>query len=234
MLAENPDAVSSPPPASGAELPVGSFGVQPLSRALLRVTHAGTVRVRAGSLRASQDSGPVLSTADLRTGALADAAADFVTVAGTGTALLAHQPGDINLIDLPPGGRLCVNQAFIVAFEAAISYGAVHVQGAGTVSGGGMSLYSFKGPGRIAITTDADPVTLAVDGTVRVDQHTAICWNTSLGIGYQRIDPGGAAAMGCSCAVTGRVMTLTGVGFVMVQPSRTARGGADPSPASGS
>jgi uncharacterized protein (AIM24 family) len=149
----------------------------------------------------------------------------LMRVRGQGDVFLAENAADVHLIDLDGGDALSTNGANVLAFDSSLKYDIKMVSGAGMMSNSGLFNCVFSGQGRIAVTTRGTPVVLTVDQPTYVDPQAAICWSAGLQTGYHRADQVGLGTLLGRTTGESFTMSLTGQGFVVVQPSEEPPGG---------
>jgi uncharacterized protein (AIM24 family) len=149
----------------------------------------------------------------------------LMRVRGQGDVFLAENAADVHLIDLDGGDTLSTNGANVLAFDSSLKYDIKMVSGAGMMSNSGLFNCVFSGQGRIAVTTRGTPVVLTVDQPTYVDPQAAICWSAGLQTGYHRADQVGLGTLLGRTTGESFTMSLTGQGFVVVQPSEEPPGG---------
>ncbi|MEO2241984.1 MAG: AIM24 family protein [Euryarchaeota archaeon] len=98
----------------------------------------------------------------------------FVRVDGSGV-VYAGDGGRIHVLDVPEGERLTVNQDRLLFTDAPAD---VAAQLDASILSTGLVDLGFKGPCRIAVTAECDPVTLEVDDgePILVDPECLIAW----------------------------------------------------------
>ena len=210
---------------------VSGPGIQKQGSKMCRVGVNGEVMARSGSMVAYQGD---LRFEALGAGgigravrqALSGEGVPLMKVSGSGDLFLANASSNIHLIDLDGTDGLTINGANVLAFESSLRYDVTRTQGAAALSSNaGMFNCVFTGRGRIAITTDGDPVVLNVDAATYADPNAAVAWSSSLHTTIKRNDSFNLGTlMGRS---TGERLTLafSGQGFVVVQPSELPPGG---------
>lgn len=205
-------------------------GIQKQGSKMCRVGLNGEVMARSGSMVAYQGD---LRFEALGAGglgrmmrqALTGEGVPLMRVTGRGDLFLANAAADVHLIDLDGSDGLTINGANVLAFDSTLSYDISRVQGAGSMGSAGMFNCVFTGRGRIAITTDGNPVVLNVDAATYADPQAAVAWSSSLRTSVKTNDSFNLGTlMGRS---TGERFTLafSGQGFVVVQPSELPPGG---------
>ena len=86
------------------------------------------------------------------------------------------------------------------------------------------NLAEFTGRGRIAITTEGQPVVLNVDQPTYADPQAAVCWSAGLQTGFHRADQLGLNTLIGRTTGEAFTMSFAGQGFVVVQPSEELPG----------
>jgi uncharacterized protein (AIM24 family) len=211
---------------------VAGSGIQKQGGKMARVSMTGgDLMARAGSMVAYQGdlrfealgSGGIGNMIRQR---LSGEGVPLMKVTGRGDLFLANAASDVHLIDLDGTDGLTINGANVLAFDSTLSYRIARVSGAaGFASNAGLFNCEFTGRGRIAITTEGQPVVLNVDQPTYADPQAAVAWSASLRTGLTSNDTFNLGTlMGRS---TGERYTLsfTGRGFVIVQPSELPPGG---------
>ena len=213
-----------------AHAEVSGTGIQKQGSKMCRVGMNGEVMARSGSMVAYQGD---LKFEALGSGGIGRAIRNTLTgegvplmkVTGRGDLFLADAASDVHLIDLDGTDGLTINGANVLAFDSTLSYDVKRMQGAAAQSNAGLFNCVFTGRGRIAITTDGNPVVLTVDQQTYADPNAAVAWSSSLQTSVKRNDSFNLGTlMGRS---TGERFTLafSGHGFVVVQPSEMPPGG---------
>jgi uncharacterized protein (AIM24 family)/stress response protein SCP2 len=213
-----------------AHAEVSGSGIQKQGSKMCRVGMNGDVMARSGSMVAYQGD---LKFEALGSGGIGRAIRNTLTgegvplmkVTGRGDLFLADAASDVHLIDLDGSDGLTINGANVLAFDSTLTYDVKRMQGAAAQSNAGLFNCVFTGRGRIAITTDGNPVVLTVDQQTFADPNAAVAWSSSLQTSVKRNDSFNLGTlMGRS---TGERFTLafSGQGFVVVQPSEMPPGG---------
>jgi uncharacterized protein (AIM24 family) len=153
----------------------------------------------------------------------------LMRLTGQGDVYLADSAKDVHIIELEPGDALSINGSNVLAFEPTLQYDIRLVGGVGMLSSAGLFNCVFTGYGRIAITTEGTPVVLNVDAPTYVDPQAAVCWSANLQTGYHRAEQLGLGTLLGRRTGEAFTMSLSGQGFVVVQPSeeQPVLGGGD-------
>jgi len=140
----------------------------------------------------------------------------LMTVAGQGEVFFADTARDIFIVDLE-GDGLSVNGSSLLALDATLEYDVHRVKGAGMLSGG-MFNTLIQGTGRVALTSDGQPLILdCSQAPTYVDINAAVAWSASL-------TPTVTSSMNMKSLLRGGTgeafqYAFHGPGFVVVQPS---------------
>ena len=143
----------------------------------------------------------------------------LMTVAGHGEVFFADRAKDVFLVELE-GDGLSVNGLNLLAFDANLDYDVHRVKGAGMLSGG-MFNTLIRGTGKVALSSDGQPVILDCSQLpTAVDINAAVCWSASL-------QPSLRSSMNMRSMLRGGTgeafqYLFHGPGFVVVQPSEDA------------
>lgn len=197
---------------------------------MARVAMNGQVMARSGSMVAyqgdlrfeAQGSGGI---GNMIRRTVTGEGVPLMKVSGRGDLFLANAAQDVHIIDLDGSDGLTINGSNVLAFDTSLSYRIGRVQGAAASSNAGLFNCVFTGRGRIAITTDGQPVVLTVDQPTFADPQAAVAWSSSLQTSVKSNDQlNFGTLIGRS---TGERFTLqfSGQGFVVVQPSELPPGG---------
>jgi uncharacterized protein (AIM24 family) len=148
----------------------------------------------------------------------------LMKVAGSGEAFLADQAQDIQLIKLD-NDAITANGAHVLAFDAGIDWDIKRVEGASGMLGGGLYNMELKGSGWVALLSDGPPVMIEIDGeTTYADPQAAITWSSGLSTSV-KADVNMKTLIGRGSGETFQ-MSLSGSGWVLVQPSEGPLAGA--------
>ncbi len=139
----------------------------------------------------------------------------LMTATGSGDLFLAHNKRKIMILDLE-NERMTVNGENILAFEPGIDWDIHRVEGAGSLAGG---LYNvvLAGTGKVAVTSDGDPVLLDTSTPTFADPDSAIAWSGNVRTGI-RSDVSFKTFMGRGSGETFQI-AFEGPGWVLIQPS---------------
>jgi uncharacterized protein (AIM24 family) len=148
----------------------------------------------------------------------------LMKVAGSGEVFLADQAQDIQLIKLD-NDAITANGAHVLAFDAGIDWDIKRVEGASGMLGGGLYNMELKGSGWVALLSDGPPVMIEIDGeTTYADPQAAITWSSGLSTSV-KADVNMKTLIGRGSGETFQ-MSLSGSGWVLVQPSEGPLAGA--------
>jgi uncharacterized protein (AIM24 family) len=142
----------------------------------------------------------------------------LMSVRGHGEVWFASLAHDCFLVDLEPGDALSINGRNVLCFEPTLAYDIQMVRGAGML-GGGLFNSVFTGQGRLAITSDGQPIVVPVtpEAPFYADTDAVIGWSSSLQSTIRKSQSLGSMLRGGS----GELFQIgfNGNGFVLVQPS---------------
>ena len=148
----------------------------------------------------------------------------LMKVAGSGEVFLADTAQDIQLIKLEDDS-ITANGANVLAFDADIVWDITRVEGASGMLGGGLYNMQLKGSGWVALVSDGPPVMLELNGeTAYADPQAAITWSSGLQTAV-KADVNMKTLIGRGSGETFQ-MSLTGTGWVLIQPSEGPPSGA--------
>lgn len=134
---------------------------------------------------------------------------------GTGDLFLAHDKRKIMVLDLQ-NERMTVNGDNILAFEPGIDWDIRRVEGAGRLAGGMFNVV-LEGTGKVAVTSDGEPVLLDTSKPTFADPDSAIAWSGSVRTGI-RSDVSFKTFLGRGSGETFQI-SFEGPGWVLIQPS---------------
>src|SRR5215203_2849953 len=99
----------------------------------------------------------------------------LMVAAGTGDLFLAQDKRKIMILDLQ-NERMTVNGDNILAFEPGIDWDIMRVEGAGRLASGLFNVV-LEGTGKVAVTSDGEPVLLDTGTPTFADPDSAIAWS---------------------------------------------------------
>jgi len=142
----------------------------------------------------------------------------LMSVRGQGEAWFAAGAQDCFVLELEHGDALSINGRNVLCFDPTLRYEIQMVRGAG-MFGGGLFNCVFSGTGRLAISSDGQPVVIPVSPQlpVYVDTDAVVGWSSSLQTGIQKSQSVKSMLRGGSGELF--QLALSGQGFVIVQPS---------------
>lgn len=139
----------------------------------------------------------------------------LMTATGSGDLFLAQEKRKIMLIDLD-NERMTVNGHNILAFEPGIDWDIKRVEGAGRLAGGMFNVV-LEGSGKVAVTSDGDPVMLDTSTPTYADPDAAIAWSGGVRTNI-RTDVSLKTFIGKGSGETFQI-SFEGAGWVLIQPS---------------
>jgi uncharacterized protein (AIM24 family) len=139
----------------------------------------------------------------------------LMTATGTGDLFLAHNKRKIMILDLD-NERMTVNGDNILAFEPGIDWDIRRVEGAGTLASGLFNVV-LEGTGKVAVTSDGDPVLLDTSRPTFADPDSAVAWSGGVRTSI-RSDVSFKTFMGRGSGETYQI-GFEGPGWVLIQPS---------------
>ena len=139
----------------------------------------------------------------------------LMVATGVGDLFLAQDKRKIMVLDLQ-NERMTVNGDNILAFDAGIDWDIKRVEGAGRLAGG---LYNvvLEGTGKVALTSDGEPVLLDTSTPTFADPESAIAWSGGVRTGV-RSDVSFKTFTGRGSGESFQV-SFEGDGWVLIQPS---------------
>lgn len=142
----------------------------------------------------------------------------LMSVRGQGEAWFASGAEDCFVLELEQGDTLSINGRNILCFDPTLRYDVQLVRGAG-MFGGGLFNCVFTGAGRLAISSDGQPLVIPVTPQlpVFVDTDAVVGWSSALQTGIHKSQSVKSLLRGGSGELF--QLALSGQGFVIVQPS---------------
>src|SRR4029453_6794274 len=107
----------------------------------------------------------------------------LMTAAGTGDLFLAHDKRKVMILDLE-NERMTVNGDNVLAIEPGIDWDIHRVEGAGRLAGGLFNVV-LEGTGKVAVTSDGEPVLLDTSTPTFADPESAIAWSGGVTTGVK-------------------------------------------------
>ena len=139
----------------------------------------------------------------------------LMTASGTGDLFLAHDKRKIMILDLE-NERMTVNGDNVLAIEPGIDWDIHRVEGAGRLSGGLFNVL-LHGTGKVAVTSDGEPVLLDTSRSTFADPESAIAWSGNVRTGIKS-DVSFKTFTGRGSGESFQ-MSFEGPGWVLIQPS---------------
>ncbi len=139
----------------------------------------------------------------------------LMTVTGTGEVFLAHEKRKVMILELN-NERMTVNGDNILAFEPGIDWDIQRVEGAGRLAGGLFNVI-LQGTGKVAVTSDGEPVLLDTSTPTFADPDSAIAWSGGVRTSV-RSDVSFKTFIGKGSGETFQI-GFGGAGWVLIQPS---------------
>ncbi|MBA3389237.1 MAG: AIM24 family protein, partial [Rubrobacter sp.] len=142
----------------------------------------------------------------------------LMTATGTGELFLAQDKRKIMILDLD-NDQMTVNGDNILAFEPGIDWDIKRVEGAGRLAGGLFNVV-LQGTGKVAVTSDGEPVLLDTGSPTFADPESAIAWSGGVRTSVKS-DVSFKTFLGKGSGETFQV-AFEGSGWVLIQPSEGA------------
>jgi len=139
----------------------------------------------------------------------------LMTATGTGELFLAHDKRKVMILDLD-NDQMTVNGDSILAFEPGIDWDIRRVEGAGRLAGGLFNVL-LQGTGKVAVTSDGEPVLLDTGTPTFADPESAIAWSGSVRTSV-RSDVSFKTFLGKGSGESFQI-AFDGPGWVLIQPS---------------
>ncbi len=139
----------------------------------------------------------------------------LMSATGVGDLFLAQDARKIMIIDLQ-NERMTVNGDSILAFEGNVDWDIRRVEGAGRLAGGLFNVV-LEGTGKVAVTSDGEPVLLDTSNPTFADPDSAIAWSGGVRTNI-RSDVSFKTFTGRGSGETFQI-AFQGPGWVLIQPS---------------
>ena len=139
----------------------------------------------------------------------------LMTATGNGELFLAQDKRKIMILELN-NERMTVNGENILAFEPGIDWDIRRVEGAGRLAGGLFDVV-LEGTGKVAVTSDGEPVLLDTSNPTFADPDSAIAWSGDVRTSV-RSDVSFKTFVGRGSGETFQI-AFEGPGWVLIQPS---------------
>lgn len=143
---------------------------------------------------------------------------EMMQVTGAGELFLADSAQEVQIFYLE-NDMVSVNGKNVLAFSSSIQWDVHRIQGAGMLAGG-MFNVSLQGTGYVAITTDGEPVALAVhEKPTFADRNAAVLWTSGVQMSVRTDFSGGLKSMVRGGTGESIQLAFGGQGYVLIQPS---------------
>jgi uncharacterized protein (AIM24 family) len=139
----------------------------------------------------------------------------LMTATGSGELFLAQDKRKIMILELD-NEQMTVNGENILAFEPGIDWDIRRVEGAGRLSGGLFNVV-LEGTGKVAVTSDGEPVLLDTSTPTFADPNSAIAWSGGVRTSIKG-DVSFKTFTGRGSGETFQI-AFDGAGWVLIQPS---------------
>ena len=139
----------------------------------------------------------------------------LMTATGSGELFLAQDKRKIMILELN-NEKMTVNGDNILAFEPGIDWDIQRVEGAGRLAGGLFNVI-LEGSGKVAVTSDGEPVLLDTSTPTFADPDSAIAWSGGVRTSI-RGDVSFKTLTGRGSGETLQI-AFDGQGWVLIQPS---------------
>lgn len=150
--------------------------------------------------------------------ALTGEGVQLMTVTGSGDVFIAHDKRKVMILDLN-NERMTVSGDNILAFEGDVDWDIQRVEGAGRLAGGMFNVV-LQGTGKVAVTSDGEPVLLDTSTPTFADPDSAIAWSGGVRTSV-RSDVSFKTFLGKGSGETFQI-GFEGAGWVLIQPSEGA------------
>ncbi|MGH3087657.1 MAG: AIM24 family protein, partial [Rubrobacteraceae bacterium] len=142
----------------------------------------------------------------------------LMSCSGSGDLFLAREKRKIMVIDLNDE-RMTVSGDNILAFEPGIDWDIRRVEGAGRLAGGLFNVV-LEGTGKVAVTSDGEPVLLDTSTPTFADPDSAVAWSGSVRTSIKS-DVSFKTFIGRGSGESFQI-AFDGPGWVLIQPSEGA------------
>jgi uncharacterized protein (AIM24 family) len=139
----------------------------------------------------------------------------LMTATGSGELFLAQDKRKVMILELNDE-QMTVNGENILAFEPGIDWDIRRVEGAGRLASGLFNVV-LEGTGKVAVTSDGEPVLLDTSTPTFADPDSAIAWSGGVRTSV-RSDVSFKTFMGRGSGETFQI-AFEGRGWVLIQPS---------------
>ena len=139
----------------------------------------------------------------------------LMKASGTGDLFLAYNKRKIMVIDLEDE-KMTANGENILAFDPGIDWDIRRVEGGGRLAGGMFNVV-LEGTGKVAVTSDGDPVLLDTSTPTFADPDSAVAWSGGVRTSV-RSDVSFKTFIGRGSGETFQI-SFEGSGWVLIQPS---------------
>jgi len=150
--------------------------------------------------------------------ALTGEGVQLMTVTGSGDVFIAHDKRKIMILELN-NERMTVSGDNILAFEGDMDWDIQRVEGAGRLAGGMFNVV-LHGTGKVAVTSDGEPVLLDTSTPTFADPDSAIAWSGGVRTSV-RSDVSFKTFLGRGSGESFQI-GFEGAGWVLIQPSEGA------------
>lgn len=150
--------------------------------------------------------------------ALTGEGVQLMTVTGSGDVFIAHDKRKIMILELN-NERMTVSGDNILAFEGDMDWDIQRVEGAGRLAGGMFNVV-LHGTGKVAVTSDGEPVLLDTSTLTFADPDSAIAWSGGVRTSV-RSDVSFKTFLGKGSGESFQI-GFEGAGWVLIQPSEGA------------
>lgn len=150
--------------------------------------------------------------------ALTGEGVQLMTVTGSGDVFIAHDKRKIMILELN-NERMTVSGDNILAFEGDMDWDIQRVEGVGRLAGGMFNVV-LHGTGKVAVTSDGEPVLLDTSTPTFADPDSAIAWSGGVRTSV-RSDVSFKTFLGKGSGESFQI-GFEGAGWVLIQPSEGA------------